>query len=79
MLREHDMNKKQKIVLIVGALLMIVVFFSAPIYVPYQGGYVKVERSNESGRILPSDILMREGLVAAVTAIIYFALKDKKE
>ena len=79
MLRGHDMNKKQKIVLIVGALLMIIVFFTAPIYVPYEGGYVKVERSNERGRTLPTDILMREGLVVAVTVIIYFALKDKKQ
>jgi hypothetical protein len=71
------MNKKQKIVLIVAALLMIVVFFTAPVYVPFQGGYVPADSSNESyGRILPSDILIREGLVAAITAIIYFTLKD---
>lgn len=73
------MNKNQKIVLIVGAILMVIVFLFAPVYVPYQGGYIKADYSNKAmGRKLPSDVLMREGLVAVITIAIYFALKDKK-
>lgn len=70
------MNKKQRIVLIAGVILMIVVFISAPLYIPHEGGYVKVE-SHPMGRKLPSDVLMRESLVIVITAVIYFAVKDK--
>lgn len=72
-----NMNKSQRIVLIVGAILMIVVFISAPLYMPYEGGYFKVESTHSGGRKLPSDIFMRESLVIAITAGIYFAMKDK--
>jgi hypothetical protein len=71
------MNKRQKTVLIAGAIFMIVVFIFAPLYVPYEGGYVRVESTNERGRKLPSDVFMRELLVIAITAVLYFALKDK--
>lgn len=73
-----NMNKNQKIVLIVGVIIMVIVFLFAPVYVPYEGGYIRVEDTNEAGRKLPSDVLIREGLVAVVTIAIYFALKDKK-
>lgn len=72
------MNKKQKIVLIIGVITMVVVFIFAPLYVPYEGGYFRSD-DNPMGRKLPSDILMREGLVTVVTIAIYFALNGKKE
>lgn len=71
------MNKIQKIVLIAGAIIMIVVFIFAPLYMPYEGGYYRVESTSGLGRKLPSDIFMRELLVIAITAVLYFALKDK--
>ncbi|MBU4320379.1 MAG: hypothetical protein L6246_03335 [Thermodesulfovibrionales bacterium] len=71
------MNKIQKTVLIAGAIIMIVVFIFAPLYMPYEGGYFRVESTHERGRKLPSDVFMRELLVIAITAVLYFALKDK--
>jgi len=69
------MNKSQKTVLIAGAIFMIVVFIFAPLYMPGEGGYYRVEGTY--GRKLPSDVFMRELLVIATTAVLYFALKDK--
>jgi hypothetical protein len=85
------MNKNQRIVLIIGAIVLLIALFSTPSYVQLamtQGRILRYDPDSEYGRELIKgglaktfdigNALVRGIAVAGVTLLVCYALKDKK-
>lgn len=76
------MNKKQRIVLIIGAIALIIIIITAPKVVIVQGSYLKPEKVTKPNLAPVVDFhgaLIRVIGVIGATLLIFFAVKDSKE
>ncbi len=83
------MNIYQRVVLVLGAIGLVIAFWTSPEYVKYKGVTYEVNkqpninRKSKSAPVIASQrslkqILMRSGTVAGATIFIFFALKGIK-
>jgi hypothetical protein len=85
------MNRNQKIILVIGAIVLLIALFTTPSYVlyPRDGVNVKVEANSGGGRRLIEigyaktvdigNALVRAIAVVGATLLVCYALKDKKD
>lgn len=73
------MNRNQKIVLVIGIILLIILVATTPKYYEYPSGGVVVRRYGEGGKQLDlGEAFLRVAVVVLVTGGLILLLRDKK-
>jgi len=71
------MNKKQQIVLIVGAIALFISVLTVPKVITFKGSTVGVSRNAQRGRMDVGNAMIRVVTVLGATGLIWFAFKNK--
>jgi len=78
--KEKDVNKKQRIILIIGAVCLIYFLFTSPKISIVKGTYVipAPDKENIAKMIDVRTAMTRAVTILGATLLVFFALKDKK-